>query len=177
MARFSLHAVGEDRPGIVASVTEALADIGCNLEDSRMTLLHGQFAIVLVLEAPGVSNGVAIEEALTPAIEELGIALLVHPIRGGEGDDAPHHLVGVSVRGADHPGLVARVARIVQGLGGNIVDLVGHVAPGGLADASSLELLVAIDEEALPTLRDRLGRLAIELQLRCDITEGVTRAP
>ena len=38
--------LGDDRPGIVADVTGALAGLHGNLEDSTMTLLRGHFAMV-----------------------------------------------------------------------------------------------------------------------------------
>ena len=41
--------LGHDRPGIVADVTRALADLHGNLEDSTMTLLRGHFVMVLLL--------------------------------------------------------------------------------------------------------------------------------
>ena len=174
MARFSLHAVGQDRPGIVALVTQALAELGCNLEDSRMTILHGQFAIVLVLEAPGVDNGMAIEEALTPAIEELALQLFVRPIPDESADEVPNDLIGISIRGADHPGTVARVARAVQAAGGNVVDLVGHVADDSSDTPSLLELVVALeDHDALEPLRLELSQLADQLAMRCEISETV----
>ena len=36
-------------PGIVAAVSRVLFDLGCNVEDSSMTLLRGNFAMMLVL--------------------------------------------------------------------------------------------------------------------------------
>src|ERR1700678_122211 len=103
MARFTLHAVAPNRPGIVAAVSQSLADLGCNLEDSRMSLLHGQFSIVLVLEAPGTSSGTVIEEALSPLLEALALQLFVRPIPEEVGDLDLGNLVFVSVQGADHP--------------------------------------------------------------------------
>jgi glycine cleavage system transcriptional repressor len=40
--------VGPDRPGIVADVSAALADLRLNLTDSTMTLLRGHFAMMLI---------------------------------------------------------------------------------------------------------------------------------
>ena len=54
--------LGDDRPGIVAEVTAALADLGGNLEDSTMTLLRGHFAMV-VLVRTGASQA-EVEAAL-----------------------------------------------------------------------------------------------------------------
>ena len=55
MTHFAVTAVGADRPGIVAAVTGAFAEHGCNLEDSSMTILRGQFAMMLV-SRPTVSG-------------------------------------------------------------------------------------------------------------------------
>jgi len=38
--RLALSAIGADRPGIVAAVTGALVDSGCNLEDTTMAILR-----------------------------------------------------------------------------------------------------------------------------------------
>ncbi len=40
-AHYALALVGVDRPGIVASITGALAAGGCNLEDVSTSLLRG----------------------------------------------------------------------------------------------------------------------------------------
>ncbi|MBI5345287.1 MAG: ACT domain-containing protein, partial [Deltaproteobacteria bacterium] len=56
MKRYALTAVGRDRPGIVAAVTKALYDHACNIEDSTMTRLEDEFAIILIMSAPGDIN-------------------------------------------------------------------------------------------------------------------------
>jgi glycine cleavage system transcriptional repressor len=45
MERAVVTAVGVDRRGIVAALAGALTDLGCNLEDSTMSLLGGNFAV------------------------------------------------------------------------------------------------------------------------------------
>ena len=39
----ALTAVGRDRPGIVAGLTGVLVESGGNVDDSQMSILHGQF--------------------------------------------------------------------------------------------------------------------------------------
>ena len=56
--------LGDDRPGIVADVTVALAGLGCNLEDSTMTLLRGHFAMVVLVRSDRPLSDV--EAALLP---------------------------------------------------------------------------------------------------------------
>jgi glycine cleavage system transcriptional repressor len=176
MARFILHAIAPDRPGIVVAVTQALADIGCNLEDSRMSLLHRQFSIVLALEAPGTSSGTMIEEALAPLLEEFALQLFVRPIPERADDPDLGNLVFISVHGADHPGTVAGIARAVADAGGNIVDLVGHVALTGVEAAPShLELTAALAHAAVPGVQVTLEALAVELGMRCHVREGASQ--
>lgn len=63
----TLHAVtvlGHDRSGIIAQTTSILADLGLNIDDSTMTLLRGQFAMMLIVD--GDSSLTDIERALAP---------------------------------------------------------------------------------------------------------------
>jgi glycine cleavage system transcriptional repressor len=49
--RFIMTAFGKDRPGIAADVSEILYENGCNLEDTSMTLLAGEFTLILLFTA------------------------------------------------------------------------------------------------------------------------------
>ncbi len=79
MSRVALTAVGTDQPGIVAALTGVLVDLGCNLEDSTMSVLGGQFAVLLVLETPDGIDAAAIETALTPVAKRLDLVVVVRP--------------------------------------------------------------------------------------------------
>src|SRR5512145_2483474 len=50
---FALSAIGRDRPGIVADLAELIYECDCNLEDSSMTILGTEFAVLLLLSAEG----------------------------------------------------------------------------------------------------------------------------
>ena len=177
MARFFLHAVGRDRPGIVSALAGALEGLGCNLEDSRMTLLRGQFAVMLVLDAPGITESSRIEAALAPVAIELDLVVAVRPLGdeepgggAGGGDEEPV-VLAVSVHGADHPGIVARITGEVARAGGNIVDLATRVVDGG----SGYVLLISVELEPGPTgdeLAKRLERAAKELGVHCSVAAG-----
>ena len=58
----TLHAVtvlGHDRSGIIAQTTSILADLGLNIDDSTMTLLRGQFAMMLIVDGERTMTAVA----------------------------------------------------------------------------------------------------------------------
>src|SRR5205823_2219866 len=58
---FALSAIGRDRPGIVADLAELIYECDCNLEDSSMTILGSEFAVLLLLsgEAPDLERRLA----------------------------------------------------------------------------------------------------------------------
>jgi glycine cleavage system transcriptional repressor len=117
-----ITAVGVDRPGIVAGLTDALLGVGANLEDCRAALLRGSFAMVMAVAVPDDVDPEAARAALAPVAEDLGLGLWV-----GEAAPAPTAPAGercvLSVYGADHPGIVHAAARALAERGVNIVDL------------------------------------------------------
>jgi glycine cleavage system transcriptional repressor len=127
---FALSAVGDDRPGIVAGVTGPLVRLGCNLEDTSMTVLRGRFAMVLIVAGPEALDAGTIEAALRPDAERLDLAVWVHDVAENVPAAAQGESWTVSVHGADRPGIVHEVARLLAGAGANIIDLSTRVLPG-----------------------------------------------
>jgi glycine cleavage system transcriptional repressor len=124
MARFAVSVFGRDRPGIVAAVSRVLADAGCNLEDTSMTILRGHFAMMLVVTGPADPGAAGLEAGLNPVAARLDLQVGVRAVT----DDIPAAPAGgaryaAAVYGADRPGLVARVAEALAAHQVNIVDL------------------------------------------------------
>jgi len=119
---YAIMVIGTDRPGIVAGLTLALQDVGCNLEDVSSTILRGYFTMMLVVDAKeGVEAG-AIREALEKAAGPLGVIASVEDVEEG----APERPVATHVLtayGSDHPGIVAAFAGLLSERGINITDL------------------------------------------------------
>src|SRR3954469_15585656 len=81
MPQLIITAVGPDRPGIVGELTGHLHAAGANLLDSRMVNLRGQFALVLLMEAPDAAGG-EWAAALPAAGERMGLRVEVVPQSG-----------------------------------------------------------------------------------------------
>ena len=62
MNDIAVTVIGQDRPGIIADVTEILAGLGLNLTDSTMTRLRGHFAMTLI--CAGTPDVADVERAL-----------------------------------------------------------------------------------------------------------------
>lgn len=167
---YVVFALGSDRPGIVAGVTDALYRAGANLLDCSMTILSGQFAVVLVVESDLDTAGV--EAALGGPGEDLGLAVLVRPV--GQGAAAPGRARSVvSVYGSDQPGIVARVTRALAERSVNVTDLetrrVGD--PGAPVYAMLLEVELP-DGLSQAALAEALGALAGELDVDVSVHDA-----
>ena len=124
MALFALSAVGRDRPGMVAAVSEVLLRHGVNVEDSQMTILRGHFTMMLVVAAPDGADAAQLRAELGATAERLGLeAILLSPIESVALPDEPAPSQIVTVYGADHPGILHAVTAAIAALGVDITDL------------------------------------------------------
>lgn len=170
MTHFAVTAVGADRPGIVAGVTRAFVEHGCNLEDSSMTILRGQFAMMLVVDAPQAVGVDELEEALAAPAAELELVVTVRPAAEPPEPSEPSDTGSwtVSVYGADHPGIVHGVASLLAGRSVNIVDLSTRVVGSPESPAYTMILEVTLPPGADPReLEDALEAEAGELGVTC----------
>ena len=168
MPHVAISAVGHDRPGIVAAVTAVLMDQGCNLEDTSMTILRGQFAMMLVVDVPDDVGPVSLEAALGPVAESFDLAVRARAVD----DDAATAFTGapwtVVVYGADRPGIVHRVTAALAARGANVVDLTTRVI--GEEDRPSyamvLEITIPSDVDS-DGVEAELASVAAELGVEC----------
>ena len=174
-----LSAAGSDRPGIVAQVTKALYALGCNLEDSAMTRLGGEFAIMLVCSSAASLTPRKLEAALSPLAARLRLSIHTKPLSAG---DMAHRPLGrpytISVYGSDRPGIVYRISELLARRRINISDLsTRRTSPanaGGASGRASLyqmmievELPPGVSAPAVErALRQLAKRLRVEVRLQ-----------
>jgi glycine cleavage system transcriptional repressor len=170
VSHYAVSAVGADRPGIVAAVTDVFLEHGCNLEDTSMTILRGHFAMMLVVAAPDGLAQETLEEALAGPAGGFDLVVAVRAID----DDVPVSPDGdawtVSVYGADRPGIVHRVASLLADNAVNIVDLSTRVIgdPSRPVYAMILEVTLPAGGDA-SGLEASLAALAADLGVECSL--------
>ena len=123
-----LTAIGKDRPVIAAGVSGVLFEKDCNIEDSTMARLGGDFAIMLMLRLPEGMTVKQIEHELAPLQDDLKLTVQLTDLRpedAMEQADVPKHVV--SVYGADKKGIVAKITRHLADRSVNITNLTTHV--------------------------------------------------
>ena len=116
-----ISAIGEDKPGIVNALSEKILENGCNIIDSRMTVLGGEFAIMMMVS--GSWNTIAKLESALPTLEkQLKLTIIAKQTESRDtlSKKLPYMVEVVSM---DHPGIVNNVADFFSSRNINIEDL------------------------------------------------------
>src|ERR1700675_5040454 len=123
---FALSAIGRARPGIVADLTELIYECDCNLEDSSMTILGSEFAVLLLL----TGEGEGVEQRLSAACKrvewEKRLTVFFRPLEGepvAYGVSPGARTVELQATGVDKAGIVAKVARCLANHGISITQM------------------------------------------------------
>ncbi len=116
-----ITALGEDRPGMVNDLSRVIAEAGCNIEDSRMSVLGGEFALILLVS--GKWNELAKLEAGLP-IAARKLDLLLNAKRT-EATRRRGHMLPYAVEAValDQPGIVHQLANFFSHREINIRDM------------------------------------------------------
>ncbi len=161
-----ITAVGHDRPGLVNELTKHIDEGGCNIEDSRMTILGGEFAIILLLS--GNWNAIAkVEDSLDRIGDSLGLNIHAKQTqkRGSQPSLLSYHIEVLSI---DHSGIIHRLADFFSSREINIENLTTdtyHAAHTGTA-MFSLHMTINIPSaDSLAQLREQFLDFCDDLNL------------
>lgn len=161
-----ISALGEDRPGIVDQLSKTVLEGGCNIEDSRMTVLGGEFAVLLLISGPW--NSIAkVETGLERVAADLQLTVTT---KRTEERDSRRHLMPytVDVVALDHPGIVHNLAHFFSSRNINIEDMVtsSYAAAHTGAPMFAVRLIVDIPAEfQIAALRDEFLDFCDELNV------------
>lgn len=125
MAQYiSLTAIGKDKPGIVSAITKVLFEEKCNIEDSTMTILQGQFAMILILKLPKNLEPKKLCSKLSKSSKHPGMSFSCSELSAysSKKKKKPGTYV-ISVYGADRTGIVYNVSSFLAEKGINITDV------------------------------------------------------
>jgi glycine cleavage system transcriptional repressor len=162
-----LSAIGSDRPGLVAELAQLIYDADANLEDSRMTILGTDFAVILLCS----SNRADAADRITVGAKHLerdhGLTILVRSLDGRRpAVPAPGtRLYNLQAVGEDRAGIVAGLCRVLADRGVNVAELTTRSQPGpGGSPHYELNILAEVPKssdarelrEALEEVGDRL---------------------
>jgi glycine cleavage system transcriptional repressor len=172
---FVVTIIGPDRRGLVAKITEEIVSQKANIEESHMSRLGGEFAVLMLLSL-NPDNEKSLFEGLNNLdpnqvkvfIKETDLSR-VSVFEGF----VPYK---ISVIGADHEGIVHRVAEYLADLKIQVDEMETHVtkAPVTGTPLFAMEASVQVPPDInLPQLRDRLeilgDSLSVDIQFKLAI--------
>jgi len=166
-----LTAIGRDRVGIVDDLTTAILDKRCNIEESRMAVLGGEFAVMLLLSGDSGDIESLIKE--TPQMAELldlHISMKETVAPKSDPNLRPYMIESVSL---DTPGIVHSITSLLRRHGINIEDLETDTTAAPWTGAPMFVMRGRISvppSVSLATLREEIETLEAEQNLDVKLT-------
>ena len=155
MTRAVIATIGEDRPGIVDQLSAIVHDLNLSIEDSRMTVLGGEFAVLMSISGGDLALR-RLDTKLAKLAEEMDLAVLFR--RTGERKDVAGRVpYTVHVTAMDHPGIVHHVADFFSSQNINIYNLDTATEPAPHTGTPIFSLVMEVEvppEIRIVELRD-----------------------
>ena len=130
-----------------------------------MTLLRGNFAMMLVVAGPDDLRADDVRNALAPVCDDLGMLFSVSAVDDRVTVPRPTHVL--TVYGADKPGILHRTTQVLAEQGANITDLESRLVGDPPVYAVMLELEVSGDASGLDAaLRATAEEIGVDVVLR-----------
>jgi glycine cleavage system transcriptional repressor len=157
----ALVAVGKDRPGLVHGISALIHGAGANLEDSRMAVLGGEFAMLLLCS--GNREQLArLEQQKDDVGRKLGLELSLRDTVSPS--ERAKDRARLEVSGLDRPGIVDAVSRVLAHRDVNVESLQTELRHQPLTGTA---IFVLEAEIRLPATLSR-SELEAELAPVCD---------
>jgi glycine cleavage system transcriptional repressor len=158
-----LTAVGPDQVGLVEKISEFIVRHGCNIEDSKMAVFCGEFAVIILIAATPHALLELTSSCRELATETgLGISLKTPSSRPAAGSFLPYRLIASCM---DHPGIVHRLSRVLSRHSVNIeaMETKTYAAPVSGTPIFCLEATVSIPVTTnINGLRDEFAEIQRE---------------
>jgi glycine cleavage system transcriptional repressor len=161
-----ISALGEDRPSLVNELTRVILECDCSIADSRMTILGGEFAAILMIQ--GNWNTLAKLEVQLKKLEHplaMTITAKRTELRKPRSNVLPY---AVEVIAMDQPGIVHSLANFFSSRGITIEELVtrGYNAPHTGTPMFSVNMAIGIPATMhIAMLREEFMDFCDELNL------------
>ena len=163
--------IGEDRTGVVESLSRLITGQGGNWMESRMCSLGSKFAGIIRIHVSKEK-----EQALVKSLQELQSAELtvtVHPDRA-EASSRPLKTASLSLVGQDRPGIIHQVSAALARQGINVEELESECSSAPMSGEKIFNAVARLqipESCAVSQLRAELEEIGSELMVDISFTE------
>ena len=165
-----LTAVGPDQVGLVQKISEFISRHGCNIEDSKMAVFCGEFAVIVLISGDS-TDLVKIGRDYREIETETGLAMSIKipSTRYQPASFLPYKLTASCM---DHPGIVYRISGVLSSMGVNIesMETKTYSAPVSGTPIFQLEANLAVPTKTnVNQLRERFNEIQREENIDIDL--------
>ena len=139
-----ISAIGSDRPGIVSEISEIITSNGGNVEESKMSRLGSDFAIIML-----VSVAPDWEESLEVSLQSINnLTIITKCTEVKDSSDSKKYKINLA--GADNEGIVKVLSKYLAEKSINIVEMETHIshAPVSGTPLFNLHASIAIPKDS-----------------------------
>jgi glycine cleavage system transcriptional repressor len=166
-----LTAVGPDQVGLVEKISEFIARHGCNIEDSKMAVFCGEFAlIILVSGESGTLHKIANHYRELEIETALAISIKTPTSRKPAESFLPYTVTASCM---DHPGIVYQISGILSSFGINIesMETKTYAAPVSGTPIFRLEANISVPTKTnINSLRERFAGIQREENIDIELS-------
>jgi predicted amino acid-binding ACT domain protein len=160
MQSYVISVMSADHPGIVAAVSEALNQLGANIQACSQTVLNGYFTLITIFEIPEPMEPSKINEILRQSKDiDEDYQLVVRTATPSLATQKEHtDPFIITAFGKDRPGIIRDFTQYLSGRDINIADLFGEQSDGEFHLVGQLEIPVDVDVRLLQDDLEEIGR-------------------
>ena len=166
MTNLIITAIGSDRPGIVSELSGIISTHGGNVEESRMSRLGSDFAIIML-----VSVSTDWEESLEVALQSINdLTISTKPTKIRElGDNKKYK---INLNGADNEGIVKVLSKYLAENSINILEMETHISQAPISGTplfnlnASVSIPNEVEEKGIQSDLSQISqKLGVEIEL------------
>ena len=166
-----LTAVGPDQIGLVEKISQFIAQRGCNIEDSKMAVFCGEFALILLISGDA-GHLLKMENADNElgVMTGLNISVRKPTAKRAPAQSLPYRLTASCL---DHPGVVHQLSGLLSQLNINIesMETKTYLAPVSGTPIFRMEALLSVPPTlSISRLRQQLDAIEREANIDIDLT-------
>ena len=168
----STHLIlGPDRVGLVEKIAAFIARHDCNIEDSKMAVFCGEFAVIVLISGDGNKLvKIASDYRELETETSLTISIKTPAMRSSAESFLPYKLTASCM---DHPGIVHQISNVLSTMGVNIesMETKTYAAPISGTPIFQLEADLAVPTRTnIVELRERFGEIQRQENIDIDLS-------
>jgi len=152
MPKAVISTIGHDRPGLVSAITAVATELGLNIEDSRMTVLGGEFAVLMAVD--GNDDALIQFDSQLASLCSGNDSAYMFRRTQQRSEHQPSRPYVATVVAMDHPGIVHAIAAFFSARNINIRDLETETSPAAHTGTPIFNVTLIAEVPAETKIRD-----------------------